>query len=483
MINRTTAPPQLSSASSSAAQSPAPTSRAVMDRATDSIRAAARKYGAPYYRTRGRRQGRHSLRQNSGHRITRRRASGKSSEEESAKSCKCHIRGARTSHHSSALGAIVSTGSGSAQAAEEESPDEPSTKDMLREIIKRLDTHESTTLARIDSVYEDLTRKMTAHESAHTSLQQANHELLLREVSRLEPRILDSSFSSQVPHGGPQFQTLPPEIRYMIWELATPGKILEIRGREDIESHKYRAPGRFVGNRSPPVTAQICRESRAVACRSGRLMSLERFTPGSANGSGPEGSRVPWGPKQWAWFDSYRDSLYIRYLQDEYVINKLNLRYVCHLILPRRECERNILQILREDACPNLKSIEIVCASIEWPMKMDMAFETSIWGNDYHKSIQLKKGDFAEATRLCDLLELQGPQNDYFNHFSRFLHVVAAKDRWDGDQSKAYPERIIRYWSEREDLRWIDRPVETLRDMAERSMIRCIWMLSKITYD
>lgn len=403
---------------------------------------------------------------------------------------------------------------------------------MLKALIKRFDEHESTTRDSIASLQQHLTSQIDAHETSRIASQQFNHALLDTNIAGLENivsrqarevleeienmrclvyegvttlragtsalgrdvrtlrRIVDSNISGQVPHAFPQFQRLPIEVRRMIWEWATPGKILEVRQYNHVEFTPHNLTFEFVGNCSPPATAQICRESRDVACRRGKLVSLDDspLTPGN----GPEpvylGQDCPvasWGRKRWAWFDSYKDSLYLR--TEEFLSQGINLQDVRHVILPRQGCEGQISQLLTREICPHLTSIQLVCASVEWPMQTDSAFETAVWGDDYHIPIQTKKGDVAEAKRVHDgLSKLLDPQPGFrFNmqraRIQRLVDVVAAQDPWDGAQHKAYSERILQYWSERGLP--AKSKVKALKEMVEKSMFRCIWMLSRTTDD
>lgn len=409
------------------------------------------------------------------------------------------------------------------QANQEESSDEPSMKDMLKELIKRFDKHESTTLASIASLQENLTSRIDAHETSWNNSRDSDRDLLNASVTdlqntievhttqlsdeiasmrrlvyegvttlragtsilgqnvRLLRRTLDSSVSGQVPHVFPQFQRLPFEIRCMIWEWATPSKILEVRDNLHIESHPDIIVFQFVGNCSPPVTAQVCRESRDLACRTGKIVSLQYCIPNGLREAVPG---APWGRERSAWFDSHRDSLYLR-TDEDCVFATINLEHVRHVILTRQNCEEKVLNLLNRKLCPHLASIEVVCASVEWPMQTNLGFETTIWGDDYHIPIQTEKGDVAEAKRVHDdLSKLLGPQSDSHACIQRLVDTVAAQDSWDGAQHKALSaDRIIQWWLEL-GLRGRSSPdVKTLEEMADKSMFRCIWMLSRIKHD
>lgn len=69
------------------------------------------------------------------------------------------------------------------------------------------------------------------------------------------------------------FTRLPPEIRIMIWDLAIP------KGQLRLQMKCYCHPDdriiSFPPSLLPPAVAQVCRESRAVACRSGIIVSFE----------------------------------------------------------------------------------------------------------------------------------------------------------------------------------------------------------------
>ncbi|OTA65184.1 hypothetical protein K449DRAFT_403793 [Hypoxylon sp. EC38] len=113
----------------------------------------------------------------------------------------------------------------------------------------------------------------------------------------------------------PQFMRLPPEIRFMIWDLALPRKMLCLEEVDrDIEEHNF-ASYQFVSHLPPPSVAQVCRESRTVACRTGRLMPIRNAIVYPSNPLWP-GNMMDWCRTQWAWFDPRLDSLYLRPLTD-----------------------------------------------------------------------------------------------------------------------------------------------------------------------
>lgn len=108
----------------------------------------------------------------------------------------------------------------------------------------------------------------------------------------------------------PQFRKLPPEIRNLVWGFTIPRRILvvndlqkRIDGEEWYEYH-------FRRRLSPPKTAQVCQESRAVARKTGRLVRIENGkTLWGFYGLGGRFRRMDSAKTQWSWFDPSRDSL------------------------------------------------------------------------------------------------------------------------------------------------------------------------------
>jgi hypothetical protein len=319
----------------------------------------------------------------------------------------------------------------------DKSPSEPSTQDPPREPSNRFDNHETTTRAHINSLKRSLRAQMDTTISHHFAQQEEHNrrfsaamndlfraiQIQPREIRRLKEmvlgtdarksalradvrllrRIIDNGLSRQNPHAFPQFQRLPSELRCMIWDWATPGKILELRAahREIVTSD---APSiQLVGNYSPPVTAQVCRESRAVACRGGELVSLGdvwicTFRDPFAVSLASE--------RQWVWFDSSRDSLYFRNIDIPFSKFPL-LSKVRHVFFDAFRCETNLCQLLQQEHCPQLESIGLVCGPVIWPIG------ANVWGNEhYHIPIQVIDGDVPWGKRpVEDLRKRLGPHS------------------------------------------------------------------------
>lgn len=111
----------------------------------------------------------------------------------------------------------------------------------------------------------------------------------------------DAPSSSSSSSGGfPQFARLPPELREMVWALAMPRRV------HAVACH-FRG---WLRKHGPPALAHACRESRRVACRTGRQAAFhevydsgqwDRFT-GEATG---------WN-RTVTWFDVRHDVLQVQ---------------------------------------------------------------------------------------------------------------------------------------------------------------------------
>ncbi|KAI1764340.1 hypothetical protein GGR53DRAFT_494243 [Hypoxylon sp. FL1150] len=139
----------------------------------------------------------------------------------------------------------------------------------------------------------------------------------------------------------PKFRKLHREIRKMIWDYATPPRFVCVQSN-GLRCVRYDAmPG---GISLPPATAQVCRESRRIACRHGRNVPILKAafrSPPDSEPSDPDDSghaisqpyeipdsdtdhsdsessddsylrdAKPQLRHHWGWFDPSRDSLVV----------------------------------------------------------------------------------------------------------------------------------------------------------------------------
>ncbi|KAH8770009.1 hypothetical protein F5883DRAFT_59907 [Diaporthe sp. PMI_573] len=112
------------------------------------------------------------------------------------------------------------------------------------------------------------------------------------------PKASTSARSEEKPSQFPQFQRLPPEIRYLIWEAAVPEPTVVPRTWNN-------AKFRYNLQRGVPAVLQACAESRAL---------LVAQTPGAASGVAPpkyELVRTPGREDEGVYMDFDRDSIWV----------------------------------------------------------------------------------------------------------------------------------------------------------------------------
>ncbi|KAI0868332.1 hypothetical protein GGS24DRAFT_482729 [Hypoxylon argillaceum] len=488
-----------------------------------SIRAASQAVAATYHRTRG---------QYGGNRTCR--TAGKASHGASLGTSGCRRRRTQPSHHPPPLGAgksiwyeaVVGDGGSHSQASQAPLQESASIQEgLLRELFNRFNEHEAATRAHIDSLARSLSERIYTNymytermytEISHCISEQARQSEALdgrilalhglemgvaNQLGTLENkvykalstlcagtsvlqghahslrRILDNVVTHQTPYTFPQFRRLPFEVRCMIWDWATPGKILQVRGQALEPVHRSDAPlFQLGGNCSPPATAQVCRESRDIACRDGRLVSLGDFyhcTPDDTTGSSPSAQR------RWVWFDSARDSLYIKSVPRRPDVELLN--EVRHVTLDQVGYKRCLSRLLDRGLCPRVESIDFICGSVEWPRRTELEFENNIWGKEnYFIPIEMIDGSAAEAERLYEYLNKRLGPHPCLRARALLRRLIAdaleSQGRLQGLQLEAYPKYIVEsclnYGIDKESAEAI------LKEMVEKSTFRRIWMLS-----
>lgn len=174
----------------------------------------------------------------------------------------------------------------------------------LHEVHQKIMDAEEAYQERYEALREDMATKnnMLREEMKYQRLQ---FESFLRKLPSM---IRDEAQPSRFP----QFRKLPPEIRNLVWEFAIPRRILvvnDLQKRVDgYEWYEYHFRRRL----SPPTVAQVCRESRAVARTTGRLVRIENGkTLWDLYGYDGTLRRMDSARTQWSWFDPSRDSLFL----------------------------------------------------------------------------------------------------------------------------------------------------------------------------
>lgn len=211
------------------------------------------------------------------------------------------------------------------------------------------------------------------------------------------------------------FRNLPPEIRAMVWGYATHPKFVSVSNNR---LTKYGYP-----RSTPPITAQVCRESRAVACHHGRLVPVrdpyslplnpippesetpESETPESdyedetSQSSFDEESQPDPNPNRsmnnWGWFDPSRDSLIV----SDYPPNipKVIAQCVQNITLDYTSMGMNFgrLHIFHNaDAFPQLKVIDHIAYRFRVPEFRDPIFEARLFGSSASTPVTINVDDF-----------------------------------------------------------------------------------------
>ncbi|KAF2971728.1 hypothetical protein GQX73_g1903 [Xylaria multiplex] len=395
----------------------------------------------------------------------------------------------------------------------EDRSDEPDIQGLFRQLSQRFENHEATIRADIASLKADLTEQLVASVSNCIVHQEQQIERLRKDLLNLTDGLsaqdkdvralkdsiqdgftalhasttslhgdvcalrntLDNRLSIRVSNAFPQFRALPSEIRCMVWEWATTGKILEIHELEQDEleleepfNYEYLREFEFIGNRSPPATAQVCRESRKIACRDGKLVSIENRQRRQPRDG--QSYKTTSYESQWAWFNSRKDTLYLNTRCSSFHRGYVSLlKNVRHFILEPPTHQQKLGELLEPGVCPQLTSIQLIFGLLEWPVRQDLEFEGSLWSNgSHHLAVKMIEGDSAEAKRVyADLRERLSPRCGKEARTSlRRLFTASGGDGVDFDDyaTRALPGRRL----------------EKLMEMAERSMLGHVWLLALV---
>ncbi|KAI6086594.1 hypothetical protein F4821DRAFT_126519 [Hypoxylon rubiginosum] len=232
------------------------------------------------------------------------------------------------------------------------------------------------------------------------------------EVESLRADIRELRQLFNFKHQFPQFRNLPPEIRVMIWGYATPPRFIEVTSSNRLIPLRVR--GKFNGLSVPPATAQVCRESRAVACRYGRLVPIIKPQFGSqsnSEASNPDssdetsqsdseasefessdetsqsdfGNNEPQPKPNWCWFDPSRDSLFISQFSD---IPEFVAKYTEHITL-----SSPVLGSMSASFFPRVKHIDCVEWTYSLPESLDFILEARLFGCNLDNSLVIDVND------------------------------------------------------------------------------------------
>ncbi|XXG97631.1 ndufs1 NADH-ubiquinone oxidoreductase subunit [Hypoxylon texense] len=208
-----------------------------------------------------------------------------------------------------------------------------------------------------------------------------------------------------------RFQDLPPEIRAMVWDYATLPRFVRVSNNRLTEYGKPRS--------IPPVTVRVCRESRAIACRHGRLVPIKdpyslpshpipaelelsqleaevQAAGVSESDSGDETSQADFDEEplpsnseanlsrsmsNWGWFDPSRDSLMV----SDYPFNvpKVIAQSVQHITLDYTSMgirSSRLAIFCNTDTFPQLKAVDYIAYRFQLPEFRDPIIEARLFG-------------------------------------------------------------------------------------------------------
>ncbi|KAI1403849.1 hypothetical protein F4819DRAFT_450015 [Hypoxylon fuscum] len=166
----------------------------------------------------------------------------------------------------------------------------------------------------------------------------------------------------------PQFRRLPPEIRAMIWDLATPRRVFGLQ-RYLLHDFDDGFPGYYFDPvLSPPSIAQVCRESREFACRSGKPVAIKIKNAISNPAPAIKATR-DYPETAWSWYDPNRDTFHIahrgdfvRPLADNVLCSGLNER-TQHIAIDwslRKISWTNLSYLSNPKLFPQLRTVDLI---------------------------------------------------------------------------------------------------------------------------
>ncbi|KAI1461045.1 hypothetical protein F4805DRAFT_414552 [Annulohypoxylon moriforme] len=295
---------------------------------------------------------------------------------------------------------------------------------LAREMLE----YASATHSRVDGIKDTISETV----DAQTKVLRAEIQALRRTIDQA-PRF-------------PQFKKLPVEIRFMIWDLALPRRMVCLKECfEDDQDEFINVQYSFASKLPPPSVAQVCQESRAVACQSGRLVAIRNMK------LYPQGRLLPCSRAQWGWFDSSRDSLFLQpslsHLHPLNSIKDLTSR-AQHVTIDYGSSGDHLFNYFEALFSPNyfpvLKAIDIAGETYTQPQRSDAVLEARIFARDCDYPISIEKHNQSARNALLRKLKANHSSDDV-DRLERFLE---AKGNTDG-----LPRDIIHY----DDEAWNDR--------------------------
>ncbi|KAI0884787.1 uncharacterized protein GGS22DRAFT_164343 [Annulohypoxylon maeteangense] len=293
--------------------------------------------------------------------------------------------------------------------------------DGVKALLRIVEDHITDMQTDQDRLLHAIVEFASANQSRVESMNDsvsAQMSALRAEVQALRRTI------SQTPRF-PQFRRLPAEVRFMIWDLALPRRMVGLKESFGNDTEEFDNPRyEFISKLPPPSVAQVCRESRAIACQSGRLVSI-RNSPVYL----PSCLRV-----QWTWFDSSRDSLFFRLSMSGYSLHPIRdlTSRAQHVTIDYETFDDDVYNFFESlftpSSFPQLKTIDIVGETYTQPERSDPVLESRVFTRDCNHPISIEKHN--QSVKKAFLRKLKtNHSSDDVDQLERFLE---AKGNTDG---------------------------------------------------
>ncbi|KAK6078217.1 hypothetical protein SCUP515_04647 [Seiridium cupressi] len=232
---------------------------------------------------------------------------------------------------------------------------------------KRDDKRQIKALSRIQQSIEALSQKA---DSCLEDLSELHGQFVT--FQKHLPSIV---FAATSPPEFPLFRRLPQETINMIWKCAIPARLLEIN-----EISEDMAPGiakyAFMVPLAPPAIAGVCREARAVACQTGRLVCNDNgimvWDPAHAPGY------------QYSWFDPAVDSLSIA--TEVALVLGRTIRHILQMVrsltldFDHEMSDKVFTKIFNPSLFPNLQIINMVEKTYYIKWGQNLRLEIAVFG-------------------------------------------------------------------------------------------------------
>ncbi|KAI1844265.1 hypothetical protein JX266_009556 [Neoarthrinium moseri] len=280
------------------------------------------------------------------------------------------------------------------------------------------------------------------HDTIDLSVSKLRRELRSchREIDSLR-RLLGSNG----PPRFPLFIKLPTEIRAMIWDYASPRRVVTV---EEVESGgddgaEQWSTYLFKPRRSPPAVAHVCQESRAIVCRAARIFPIRNsLAPLLYRLGAPDLSfETAYPETQWSWFDSSRDTLHLK-MKLRGFRSPINMKEILRaaesiaIDSPRYTDSRFLRHLFNPLVTPNLASVDLVDRVMTLPENSDPYIESHLFGTDRTGPIAVNNDHPQALTSF--LYRLSKTRNNFAENLHKFSSPNSGPEPTDVAEREAH---------------------------------------------